>query len=83
MNNSFVSGEQGQTSDYLRQVIVPIWTTEECGESDYGKKRLTGNMMCAGFKDGGKDACQGNNFYVIIQIALLKIDGFRFSTAVK
>lgn len=83
MSKPFVSGEQGQTSSYLRQVIVPIWTTEECGDSDYGKKRLTGNMMCAGFKDGGKDACQGNYSNVIIQIKLWKIDGFRFSTPVK
>lgn len=88
MSKSFVSGEQGQTSDYLRQVIVPIWTTEECGESDYGKKRLTGNMMCAGFKDGGKDACQGNNqkekdMIYNLQIELLKIDGSHCLTPVK
>lgn len=57
----FVSGEQESTSEHLRQVVVPIWSTEECGESDYGKKRLTGNMFCAGYQDGGKDACQGDS----------------------
>lgn len=53
-------GEQEQTSNTLRQVIVPIWTKEECLASDYGAKRLTDNMMCAGYQDGGSDACQGN-----------------------
>lgn len=42
-------------------MVVPIWTSEECSNSDYGKKRLTGNMMCAGYPDGGKDACQGDS----------------------
>lgn len=63
--NSF-QGEQGQTSDQLRQVRVPIWSAEECAESDYGKKRLTGNMMCAGLQEGGKDACQGK--YYLLQV---------------
>lgn len=52
-------GEQEQTSNTLRQVIVPIWSKEDCHASDYGEKRLTGNMMCAGYQDGGSDACQG------------------------
>lgn len=55
------SGEQSDTSNILRQVVVPIWTSDECSNSDYGKKRLTGNMMCAGYPDGGKDACQGDS----------------------
>lgn len=42
-------------------MAVPIWTTEQCASSDYGKKRLTGNMMCAGYPLGGKDACQGDS----------------------
>lgn len=42
----------------LRSVVVPIWSGEECANSDYGKKRLTGNMMCAGYPEGRRDACQ-------------------------
>lgn len=42
------AGEQDSTAGHLRQVIVPIWSADECAESDYGKKRLTSNMMCAG-----------------------------------
>lgn len=55
------SGEQGETTNSLRQVVVPIWSKEECGNSDYGKKRLTDNMMCAGYPEGGRDACQGDS----------------------
>lgn len=55
------SGEQGITAGHLRQVVVPIWSADECAESDYGKKRLTSNMMCAGLKEGGRDACQGDS----------------------
>lgn len=57
----FISGEQGVVSEHLRQVVVPVWTKEECQKSDYGKARLTGNMMCAGYQEGEKDACQGDS----------------------
>lgn len=50
----YYSGEQTTIADHLRQVVVPIWSKEECDASDYGNKRLTGNMMCAGFQNGGK-----------------------------
>lgn len=50
--------ENDETSNSLRQTTVPIWSTEECAESDYGRKRLTNNMMCAGYAKGGIDACQ-------------------------
>lgn len=66
-------GEQGSTAGHLRQVIVPIWSTDECAESDYGKKRLTSNMMCAGYQEGGKDACQGYfcfKFFFLIILCL-------------
>lgn len=52
------TGEKDVTSNGLRSVIVPIWTQTKCGQSGYGNKRLTGNMMCAGYPDGMKDACQ-------------------------
>lgn len=55
-------GEHDPTSTGLREVVVPIWSKEECSESDYGKKRLTGNMMCAGYQKGKKDACQVTTF---------------------
>lgn len=61
-------GEHEQTSGHLRQVVVPIWSKEECADSDYGKKRLSDNMMCAGYQDGKKDACQvsSTNFFLVL-----------------
>lgn len=54
-------GEGKPTSPVLRSVTVPVWSDEQCAESDYGRKRLTANMMCAGYHDGGRDACQGDS----------------------
>lgn len=51
-------GERQPTSPVLRALIVPVWSQEQCYESDYGRKRITDNMMCAGYHDGNKDACQ-------------------------
>lgn len=51
-------GEKKPTSPVLRSLLVPVWSHEQCLQSGYGEKRITANMMCAGFHDGGKDACQ-------------------------
>ncbi|XP_055596434.1 trypsin 3A1-like [Uranotaenia lowii] len=53
--------EQRPPSKTLRSVVVPIWTQQQCLESGYGSKKITDNMMCAGFHDGKKDACQGDS----------------------
>jgi guanylate cyclase len=45
----------------LRSVVVPIWTRDQCLEAGYGNKRISENMMCAGYHDGKKDACQGDS----------------------
>lgn len=53
------TGEREPTTSDLRSVIVPIWSQKKCNdESNYGKQRLTDNMMCAGYAEGLKDACQ-------------------------
>lgn len=51
-------GEGKKTSPLLRSLIVPVWSQSQCYESDYGKKRISDNMMCAGYHDGVRDACQ-------------------------
>lgn len=50
-------------SDVLRSVVVPIWSQDQCLNAGYGKKRITDNMMCAGYHDGKKDACQVSQYY--------------------
>ncbi|XP_055371669.1 transmembrane protease serine 9-like [Condylostylus longicornis] len=55
------TGEKDKTSKVLNSVIVPIWSQEQCKEAGYGAKRITENMMCAGYHDGGRDACQGDS----------------------
>jgi len=51
------------TSNVLMQVGVPVINTRECATM-YRPNRITIDsyaMMCAGYKQGGKDACQGDS----------------------
>jgi len=41
----------------LRQIEVPVISFREC---DFWL-RLTENMMCAGYLEGGKDSCSGDS----------------------
>lgn len=50
--------EDGLTSKTLQEVTVPIVNHNTC-KSSY--PNLTGNMICAGEKVGGKDSCQGDS----------------------
>ncbi|MBX3011759.1 MAG: serine protease [Caldilineaceae bacterium] len=52
----------GGTSDVLRQVEVPLVSTDTCRQS-YGifDSTVTDNMICAGLRAGGKDSCQGDS----------------------
>lgn len=51
-------GEAEPTSTVLRSLVMPIWSQEQCRQSEYGANRLTNNMICAGFHDGQRDACK-------------------------
>ncbi|EDS41411.1 oviductin [Culex quinquefasciatus] len=53
--------EKRPPSKTLRSVVVPIWSQEQCLEAGYGSKKISENMMCAGYHDGKKDACQGDS----------------------
>lgn len=50
--------EKKQTSQLLQTVTVPVWSREQCASAGYGSKRITENMICSGYAEGGKDACQ-------------------------
>ncbi|KAM9425396.1 trypsin-1-like [Pholidichthys leucotaenia] len=60
---SYVSGfgytEYG-IPDVLQEVKVPIVGNNEC-QCYYQREEITENMICAGFKEGGRDSCQGDS----------------------
>ncbi|KAL0134167.1 hypothetical protein PUN28_001181 [Cardiocondyla obscurior] len=53
--------EGGSVSPVLQEVNVPILTNAECRAMKYPSRRITDNMLCAGYKEGGKDSCQGDS----------------------
>lgn len=53
------TAEKKTPSSVLRTVVVPVWSREQCLETPYGPTRITENMICSGYPEGGKDACQG------------------------
>ncbi|XP_033334077.2 trypsin-1 [Megalopta genalis] len=54
-------GESGPTSQTLQEVMVPILSNNECRNTKYPARRITDNMLCAGYKEGNKDSCQGDS----------------------
>ncbi|XP_017759429.1 PREDICTED: trypsin-1-like [Eufriesea mexicana] len=53
--------ESGAISQTLQEVTVPILTNTECRATKYPARRITDNMLCAGYKEGSKDSCQGDS----------------------
>jgi len=45
------------SSDTLRAVDVELKTDDEC-RNDYGRSKIYDSMLCAGYDQGGRDACQ-------------------------
>nr|AAK15274.1 sea star regeneration-associated protease SRAP [Luidia foliolata] len=45
----------------LQQVVVPIISSEQCNRATWYGGEINDNMICAGFKEGGKDSCQGDS----------------------
>lgn len=43
----------------LRKVFVPVVDNKACRRMILGK--VTDQMICAGYMDGGKDSCQGDS----------------------
>jgi len=50
--------EGGKSPDTLHEVDVTVFADGNCGYMD---PYMTPDMLCAGVKEGGKDACQGDS----------------------
>lgn len=48
--------------DVLQKVNVPLISNEEC-QSRYQRYQINNKMVCAGYKEGGKDACKVRTSY--------------------
>lgn len=53
------TSERGEASDRLRAAKVPLRADTDC-EDAYGSY-VPEEMVCAGLREGGKDACQGDS----------------------
>ena len=49
----------GSAPNVLHEVNVPAVSHAVCNKAYKGK--IDGTMICAGLKEGGKDACQGDS----------------------
>ncbi|MGH0179320.1 UNVERIFIED_CONTAM: hypothetical protein FKN15_018752, partial [Acipenser sinensis] len=50
----------GQPSVILQEASVPVISNSVCNGDEYYGNQISNSMFCAGFADGGIDACQVN-----------------------
>lgn len=53
-----LTSEHGERSPLLLEVMVPIVSNAVCNQI---YNIITDNLLCAGYKQGGKDSCQGDS----------------------
>ena len=49
----------GPTASKLREVSLPIWNNTDCSQAY--SRNFSFNILCAGYREGGKDTCQGDS----------------------
>ncbi|XP_065552191.1 coagulation factor XI isoform X2 [Lathamus discolor] len=52
--------EKGRVQDILQKATVPLMSKEEC-QARYRKHRIGDKVVCAGYDEGGRDACKGDS----------------------
>ncbi|NWV71641.1 FA11 factor, partial [Malurus elegans] len=52
--------EKGRVQDILQKAPVPFMSKEEC-QARYWKRRIGDKVICAGYDEGGRDACKGDS----------------------
>ncbi|XP_045142839.1 plasma kallikrein isoform X2 [Echinops telfairi] len=52
--------EQGEIQSILQKAKIPLVSNEEC-QTRYRDYEITKQMICAGYKEGGTDACKGDS----------------------
>ncbi|XP_017669506.1 PREDICTED: plasma kallikrein-like isoform X3 [Lepidothrix coronata] len=52
--------EKGRVQDILQKAPIPLMSTEEC-QARYRKRRIGDKVICAGYDEGGRDACKGDS----------------------
>ena len=72
-NQKFFSDKIQNT---LQKANVPLVTTEEC-QTRYRGHKITNKMLCAGYREGGKDACKVRVFSAIEYIHMRMFNAFK------
>lgn len=55
----------GSSPDILHEVSLPVLSNAECKMTNTAKVfNITENVLCAGFPQGGKDACRVRIKYI-------------------
>ncbi|XP_052757068.1 uncharacterized protein LOC113511485 [Galleria mellonella] len=54
---------RGPSATHLQALQLPVVSTDSCAQaySQYKAQKIDERVLCAGYKNGGKDACQGDS----------------------
>ena len=55
------SRKGGKQSDVLQEVAVKLISEQRCKKFEGYSNQLTDSMICAGYENGGRDACSGDS----------------------